>query len=130
MNWCLAVVSTIVAGALAIIHKLWTKTYSRPRLDLNTYWGPCKKEDAVKDESIRHFQIEYPTEQIDEIKRKLAEKYVFTAPMEDARDHEYGLDSNRLQEYIQYWRDEYMPKWDERLKMFNAFPHFKTNIQG
>lgn len=129
--WCAAIFLVFVAAIGKAIYNFWTKEYPRPLVDVDAYWGPGNREDAVIDENIHSFKIEYPKEKLDELKRKLSEKYVFTPPLEGARhEHEYGMDSNKLQEYIRYWRDEYLPKWDERLKLFNSLPHYKTNIQG
>lgn len=109
----------------------WTKSNARPQFDVNEYWGPSKSRNvSVEDETIRNFKIEYPQEKIIELKRKLSEKYEFSPPLEGTKGHEYGMNSNRLQEYIRYWRDDYLPRWDERLKLLNSLPHFKTNIQG
>lgn len=132
---CLRNFASTVSGHRGLVEvkalcTFWTKSCARPNVDLDEYWGPSNKQDTVRDESIRKFRIECPQEKINELNRKLSEKYVFTRPLDGAKEHEYGMDSNKLQEYIRYWRDDYLPRWDERLEVFNSLPHFKTTIQG
>lgn len=57
--------------------------------------------------------------------------------MENTRDlipplegiqHQYGLNTNLLQEILQYWKTKY--NWREREKFLNKYPQFQVNIQG
>lgn len=130
MDWCLTISFVFVTILTAAFYTFWTKSLPVPKVDVDEYWGRGRKEDHVIDESVRSFHIDYPKERIDELKTKLNEKRTFTPPLEGTALHSYGMDTNKLQVLIKYWRDEYLPKWDDRLKLFNSLPHFKTNIQG
>lgn len=130
MDWCLTIFVVLVSILATAFYKFWTKTYPVPNVDVAEYWGPDREEGHVTDKSVRSFRIEYPKERINELKEKLSVKCTFTPPFEGVAPNSYGIDTNRLQELIKYWRDEYLPKWDDRLKLLNSLPHFKTNIQG
>lgn len=99
-------------------------------LKTDDYWGRRSDSGQAEDESIRDFRISFPSSKIEELKRKLGEQYEFTPVLEGAELHEYGIDVNNLTEIINYWHDDYLPRWKEREDFFNRLPHFKTNIQG
>lgn len=43
---------------------------------------------------------------------------------------EYGINSNELKKVVKYWRDSYLPNWNEREQFLKKFQHFQTEIQG
>lgn len=53
----------------------------------------------------------------------------YTEPLEGV-NFEYGFNSNHLKKIVSYWKDTYLPKWNERQQFLNQFSHFKTQIQG
>lgn len=53
----------------------------------------------------------------------------FAEPLENTA-FEYGFNSKRLKEVLKYWRDQYLPKWNEREKFLNQYEQFTTQIQG
>lgn len=131
INWCFAIFVVAVVILATKFYKFWTSIYTIPNIDVDEYWGPgSKTTNTVVDQSVREFKIEYPQKQIDELAHKLSENYVLTEALEDATNNEYGMNSKKLEEHIHYWRDNYLPRWNERLALLNSWPHFKTNIQG
>lgn len=66
---------------------------------------------------------------IKKLKTRLDDAGPFTEPLEDVA-FEYGFNSKRLQEVLDYWKNSYLPKWTERQEFLNQFPQFKTQIQG
>uniref|UniRef100_A0A182MA60 Epoxide hydrolase N-terminal domain-containing protein n=1 Tax=Anopheles culicifacies TaxID=139723 RepID=A0A182MA60_9DIPT len=102
-----------------------------PALKLDEYWGPGDAATYQEDTSIRPFNISYNASVIQKLIRQLTDLPHLAAPLEDAGAFEYGFNSNRLQELIHYWREQYLPKWStEREPLLNCYPHFKTQIQG
>jgi juvenile hormone epoxide hydrolase len=63
------------------------------------------------------------------LKRRLEDVDEFTEPLEDTA-FEYGFNSNRLKEVIDYWKNVYLPKWEERQEYLNKFDQYDTQIQG
>ena len=66
---------------------------------------------------------------IKKLKFRLDDADPFIEPLEGTA-FEYGFNTKRLQEVVEYWKTSYIPKWTERLTFLNQFPHFKTQIQG
>lgn len=66
---------------------------------------------------------------IKKLKSRLDDAGPFTAPLEGVA-FEYGFNSNRLQEVLDYWKNSYLPKWTERQEFLNQIRQFKTQIQG
>lgn len=131
MGWCLKISLLLFTVSSAVLYNFLNKTYELPKFDENEYWGPGLKEKKyVPDKTVRSFAITYPKEQIDQLRQKLSENYPFTPALEGTELHENGMDAHHLERIVKYWRDEYMPKWIQRLKLFNSLPHFKTEIQG
>jgi len=42
----------------------------------------------------------------------------------------YGVQKAILEDFIAYWRDDYLPRWSQREELLNSFPHFTTEVQG
>lgn len=66
---------------------------------------------------------------INKLKSRLEDAGPFVEPLEGVA-FEYGFNTNRLQEILNYWKNSYIPKWTERQEFLNQFSHFKTQIQG
>lgn len=112
-------------------YKFWqiTRPMPAPKLDLTEYWGPGKKSAYKENLSINRFEIFYDEETIATLKQKLEEPYPVHPPLEGIQ-HEYGINSNVLTDFIKYWRTDYLSRWSERQQLLNSIPHFKTQIQG
>uniref|UniRef100_A0A182S814 Epoxide hydrolase N-terminal domain-containing protein n=1 Tax=Anopheles maculatus TaxID=74869 RepID=A0A182S814_9DIPT len=93
------------------------------------YWGPEGGDPYGDSLEIVPFNISYPPEVIERLRKQLHDGPTLTAPLEDTA-FQYGFNSERLQEIVQYWRSDYLDRWDEREAYLNRFTHFKTKIQG
>lgn len=113
---------------IAYFYNQVAKNLPSPEHDLNEYWGPKGHENKI-DESVRKFEISFDQESIQKLKVKLKSSGPFVEPLEGVA-FQYGFNSNKLKEILDYWKDEYLPKWPQRQKFLNQFPQFKTKIQG
>lgn len=66
---------------------------------------------------------------IDDLKAQLNRTLHLTEPLEGTT-FQYGFNTKQLQEIIEYWRDDYLPRWREREVFLWQFNHFTTDIQG
>lgn len=126
----------VIFGLLLILilfgaFKFWqlTKALPIPKLDVTEYWGRGEKAAHKEDASIHSFTITYDDETINRLKNKLNEPITLHPPLEGIQ-HEYGINSKVLLDFVEYWRSDYMPRWSERETLINSWPHFKTQIQG
>lgn len=106
-----------------------TKPLKNPQLNQNAYWGIGNEKTNVEDTTIRSKIIHYDISVIDKLREKLNETLWLPDPLEGVK-YEYGINSKELYEFIDYWRDDYLPRWSEREKYINSLPHFTTKIQG
>lgn len=100
-----------------------------PEFQVDEYWGTGSPDYYTEDATIKPQEIYYTKDQIDRLITKLNDTIKFTPPLEGIFD-EYGINTNELHGILNYWRDEYLPKWDERQKFFNQYQHYITEIQG
>ncbi|XP_075168336.1 juvenile hormone epoxide hydrolase 1-like [Haematobia irritans] len=100
-----------------------------PDIDLNKYWGPGSGDGYKENVAIKAFDISVQPEVIEDLKLQLSRPINLHEPLEGVA-FEYGFNSNYLQKIIKYWRDDYLPKWEEREKYLKKFDHFQTEIQG
>lgn len=118
---------------LAVTYKHYrdlTSPLPIPALEkFNQYWGPGDAKLYKEDTSIKPFKVSYSAAVIEKLRTKLNDTPKFVEPLEGVA-FQYGFNSNRLQQILQYWRTSYLSKWSEREKYLNQFPHFKTQIQG
>lgn len=116
---------------LAYFYHRISRNIPLPHINLDEYWGKSESESlkAAQDESIRKFEISFSQEKIDKLREKLEDAGPFAEPLEGVA-FQYGFNSNKLKEILKYWKDDYLPKWPQRLKELNKFPQFKTKIQG
>lgn len=108
-----------------------TRPLPAPELDVSKYWGRGDQNNYIEDDSIEAQQIHYDVRIIEDLRSKLNDtaSLQFHAPLESV-NHEYGINSNTLVSFIEYWQNEYMPKWLQRQLLLNSYPHFRTQIQG
>ncbi|KAI8119030.1 Juvenile hormone epoxide hydrolase 1 [Lucilia cuprina] len=78
--------------------------------------------------AINYLKI-YADQTIDDLKAQLNRSLQLTEPLEGVT-FEYGFNTKQLQEIIEYWRDDYLPRWREREVFLWQFNHFTTDIQG
>lgn len=99
-----------------------------PKLDLKKNWGPSKRTDKIPAGIISQ-KIQYPASAIEDLRKRLAEPNHLREPLEGV-GFTYGFNKNKLESIITYWRNNYLPRWDERQAYLNSLPHFATEIQG
>lgn len=71
----------------------------------------------------------FPQQTLDDLKAQLNRTLHLAEPLEGV-NFEYGFNTKQLQEIIEYWRDDYLPRWREREVFLWQFNHFTTEIQG
>ncbi|XP_016958795.1 juvenile hormone epoxide hydrolase 1 [Drosophila biarmipes] len=132
---CLIVFGLIVAlfGAFIgygyVVFSDLTKPLPKPEFKDNTYWGPGDGKDHVPDEKIYEFKLQVPQAEIDDLRQQLNRTLKLTEPL-DGIAFEYGFNTYALEQFVDYWRDKYLTKWDERQALFNSFKQYTTEIQG
>ncbi|XP_059061286.1 juvenile hormone epoxide hydrolase-like [Achroia grisella] len=97
-----------------------------PDIDTNAWWGPEKLKQK-QNTNIKDFKIKFTELIVTELQRRLRKHATFTPPLEGVA-FEYGFNSDIIENWITYWREEY--PFEEREKFLNQFPQYKTNIQG
>lgn len=100
-----------------------------PELSLTAYWGPGREKDYRENGGIQLQKIHYYEGPINNLKKHLSD-FEITDSLESV-GFEYGVNSNKLRSFIEYWRDDYLPRWKwEREHSLNLLPHFLTTING
>ena len=74
---------------------------------------------------IRPFEISIPDEVLDDLRLRLTETRF---PDQVGDPWVYGTDVTYLRELVDYWRDEY--DWRAQERHLNSFDHYKTRIDG
>lgn len=100
-----------------------------PKVDTNRYWGPSSQAKRVEKSEVKPFKIDYSTDVITKLRNRLSEPLNLVEPLENV-GFRYGINKYKLEEFIKYWRDDYLPRWNERQQFLNKFPQFTTEIQG
>ncbi|MBB3593916.1 pimeloyl-ACP methyl ester carboxylesterase [Rhizobium sp. BK529] len=78
------------------------------------------------DESIRPFNFHVPQEQLDDLRRRIAETR--WPDKETVDDDSQGIQLSRVQELVRYWGTDY--DWRKAEAQLNALPQFITKIDG
>lgn len=133
MNNCLQIFcwSIVLIGAM-IFHQYnnLCSSVAPPELSLTTYWGPGSAKDYREDDTIQLQKVIYFEKPIARLKERLSDVHTITDSLETV-GFEYGVNSNKLRTFIEYWRDDYLPRWRwEREHTLNLLPHYMTVIQG
>ncbi|XP_030377463.1 juvenile hormone epoxide hydrolase 1 [Scaptodrosophila lebanonensis] len=132
---CLIVFGLIVAFVGAFIGFGYlkftelTRPLPKPQLDANRYWGPGDGKNYVPDKKIYDFNLQVPQAEIDDLRQQLNRTLRLTAPL-DGVNFEYGFNSHALEQFVEYWRDNYLTKWSTREAYFNSLRQYTTEIQG
>lgn len=128
-----AIRKTIFVGLLGVViitvYDMVFKSVAPPKLDTDKYWGPSSLANRVEKSVIKPFKIQYSSDIIDKLRDRLSEPFNLVEPLEDA-NFRYGFNKYKLEELIKYWRDDYLPRWNERQQFLNDLPQFTTRIQG
>jgi len=103
-----------------------TKVPPLPELSPEPWWSTLPKP-TVEDIGINQFKVDFPKQDIADLKARLALPPRLTPAIEGANTT-YGIHPEELSEVLTYWRNKYDLK--QRLKRFNVFNHFKTSIYG
>ena len=128
MGWkCVSVFVVLVAVPAYFIYN-GSSPIPAPKLSTSFNWGPSSRK-VNPNAPITSQPIQYSANVINQLRRRLNETPVLQEPYEDI-GFEYGFNSHKLLEFINYWRDDYLPRWNERQQFLNSFPHFFTEIQG
>lgn len=100
-----------------------------PKFDIHKYWGPGSGENYVEDEDITQSQIRYKAAPIAKLRQELNETLNWHRPLEGV-GYEYGVNSDTLLQFIEYWRDDYLVRWLSREVVIDRMPHYVTQVQG
>nr|ACV04706.1 JHEH1 [Drosophila simulans] len=124
-----------VAGGLVYrnVTQLWADLPA-PKLDPQEWWGdeaqPKDYDAYLKNSSeVIGNRLSYPDKTIADLKERLNRTLRLTPPLEGVA-FEYGFNTDYLREVVEYWRDDYLPRWREREVFLWQFNHFTTDIQG
>lgn len=132
MGFCTKLIFALIVVAIALgfqAYRDFSKPLPKPDLDLNEFWGKGDSKKYKEDKTIKPFKISYSAEVIKRLTDKLDDAKISTDSLEGTA-FEYGFNSKRLSEVLNYWKGQYLPKWSEREAFLNQFPQFTTQIQG
>ncbi|XP_075165249.1 juvenile hormone epoxide hydrolase 2-like [Haematobia irritans] len=107
----------------------FTRPIPLPHIDTNKYWGPGDSSHYKENTAIKAFKIKVDPKILGDIKFQLNRSVDLGEPLEGVK-FEYGYNIEALKNLVQYWRDSYLSKWDEREKFLNSMPQYTTQIQG
>jgi juvenile hormone epoxide hydrolase len=123
------VIVAVVVFTVAKFYYEISKPYPKPEVNLQQYWGPGDGQGYKEDQTIKPFKISYSQRVIERLISKINDTATLTPPLEDV-GFEYGFNSVKMNEIIQYWKTDYLGNWNYREKYLNQFPQFQTEIQG
>lgn len=130
MSMKYAAISAVVVAIISYyVYSSLFAPLPAPKVDVHKYWGPSSKANQVKSAEVKPFKIDYSAEVITKLRNRLAEPLNLVEPLEGV-GFRYGFNKYKLDELIKYWRDDYLPRWNERQTFLNSFPQFTTTIQG
>jgi microsomal epoxide hydrolase len=76
--------------------------------------------------TIEVYRIEIPDERLEDLRDRLARSRF---PHDFANeDWSYGVEGQALRALVDYWRDDY--DWREQERRINAFAHYRTTVDG
>lgn len=108
----------------------YTKPLPPPSINVDQYWGAGDENNYVPDDTITLLKINYHSLNMDNLKEILGKSLNLHEPLEGINSMEYGMNTNILKEYIDYWREEYLPNWMSRVHYLNLLPHYSIEVQG
>lgn len=128
----LNVITIFVLVAAIAAYYLYSSLYAplpAPKIELDKYWGPSSQANQPKSNEIKPFKIEYTADVIAKLQKRLSEPIDFVEPLENV-GFRYGFHKTKLIEMIKFWRDDYLPRWNERQQYLNSLPQYVTEVQG
>lgn len=126
---CFSIFTVLIAVAAYFIYQGVFAPVAAPNIDANKYWGPSALVNQVDKFDVKPFKIDYSADVIQKLRDRLREPLNLVEPLEGA-NFRYGFNEHKLEELIKYWRDNYLPRWNERQNFLNGLPQFTTKIQG
>jgi pimeloyl-ACP methyl ester carboxylesterase len=85
-----------------------------------------KTDASIDDTALKPFQVDFPQEALDDLRRRIASTRWPTGELVD--DRSQGVQLATTQELARYWTNEY--DWRKNEARLNALPQFKTEIDG
>lgn len=137
MGWCATTLFVVAALLTALLYQQY-RNLAAPLplapLDTKAYWGAGSAAKYKESTLIQAFTVSYAAGSaksalIADLQADLKRPLKLVEPLEGVA-FEYGVNSVALQEIVRYWRDDYLPRWEQREKFLNQFPQFTTQIQG
>jgi len=107
----------------------WTKALPLSKFDTNKFWGKGDASKYKPNTSIKPFKIQIENEVIADLQKQLNRSLKLAEPLEEVK-FQYGFNGDALQQIVDYWRDDYLPRWNEREEYLNSLPQYTTEIQG
>ncbi|KAJ6636705.1 Juvenile hormone epoxide hydrolase 1, partial [Pseudolycoriella hygida] len=129
MNMSTKFFLAVTCAGIGYVYIILSRPLPVPDLDFNHYWGPGEPDPYKEDASIKEQEIHFDDAIINKLRKRLNESINFQPPLEGV-EHQYGINTNTLVTFANYWKNDYMNRWPERLKFLNSLPHFMTEIQG
>lgn len=118
-----------IAGYGYLVFTDLTRPLPRPAFKDDTYWGPGDGKNYKPDTKIYDFVVDVPKAEIQDLRQQLNRTLRLTEPLEGIA-FEYGFNTNALAQFVEYWRDKYLTKWNQRQDYLNSLKQYKTEIQG
>lgn len=132
MKLCTQIALVVFAVTVGIAYMKFNSISSplpAPKFDADAYWGPGKKTAYKEDKAVKPFKINYSDRVINELSERINSS-VLPSPLEEV-GFDYGVNSKRFSEFLNYWQNDYLPRWkSEREPFLNSFPQYTTQIQG
>lgn len=110
----------------AVVALVFLRKKKGPLKAQDNWWGVGSQPQEPEDDSIRPFNIETTTEEIDDLHRRIDQTRSFPA-LEESQFN-YGFNSGYLEKVVSYWRNNF--DWRKQVEILNKYPHFKTKIDG
>lgn len=132
MKLCTSVTLVLIAVGLGYFYKKINDSIAPlpvPDLDTDAFWGPGPKSNHKASEKVLPFTIQYAGNPIQQLKNTLNKTLLLQPPLEGV-GFEYGVNAGGLESIVREWRDDYLPRWEQREQFLNQFPQFTTEIQG
>jgi len=123
------VIFAVIVGLIYFKYKNLSTPLPPPKFDVNAYWGAGRKDSYKEDKTIKTYKIDYTAKDINDLIERI-DQSVLPTPLEDV-GFDYGVNSKRFTEFLNFWKNDYLPRWkSEREPFLNSFPQYTTQIQG
>lgn len=126
MGYCVALVLLGLIVVVRKFYKLLSDPKPVPHLDFEANWTDADHVPDVR----QPFEVATNAEEIANIRRHIDDIAPQLVSPLHGTVHEYGLNSRQFAEFLSYWRDDYLPRWDERVAFLNRFPQYTQSVQG